>query len=50
MTGDVKDCVRRNCSDETPKDVDELEAEVVRFLGGSLDPISAVHALENVLY
>ena len=50
VTGDVKDCVRQKCSDETPTDLDELEAEVARFLGGTLDPISAIHALENVLY
>ena len=42
VTGDIKDCVRQKCGDK-PKDLEELEAEVTRFLGGTLDPISAVH-------
>ena len=33
ISGDVKDCVRQKCSEETPKELDELEKEVARYLG-----------------
>ena len=49
VTGDIKDCVRQKCGDK-PKDLEELEAEVTRFLGGTLDPISAVHELDAITY
>ena len=50
VTGDVKDCVRQKCGEETPKELDELEKEVARFLGGTPDPISAVKELDEITY
>ncbi|XP_043188198.1 uncharacterized protein LOC122363244 [Amphibalanus amphitrite] len=50
VCGDVKDCIRQKCSENVPKELDEIEKEVARFLGGSLDPISAVHELDQIIY
>ena len=41
--------MRQKCGDK-PKDLEEHEAEVIRFLGGTLDPISAVHELDGMTY
>ena len=49
VSGDVKDCVRLKCGDE-PKELQDLEKEVSKFLGGTLDSISAVHELDNIVY
>ena len=50
VSGDVKDCVRQKCSQETPNKLEVLEKEVAKFLGGELDPISAVKELDRVRY
>ena len=39
----------QKCVDK-PKDLEELEAEVTRSLGRTLDPISAVHELDGMTY
>ena len=53
VSGDIKDCIRQYCADSDDLktvSVDDVSKEVVKLLGGSLDPISAVQKLDTVVY
>ena len=50
VSGDIKDCLRQICADsEKAVTLEELSKEVVKLLGGDLDPISAVQQLDSVV-
>ena len=53
VSGDVKDCVRQACADveaDATVSLDDVAKEVVKLLGGQLDPISAVRQLDCLVY
>ena len=50
MSGEVKDCVRQVCAASPSATLETIATEVSTLLGGTPDPLIAIHRLNSVCY